>query len=48
MEDFFDAELLGLVLELDIPLVNTTDSLLALNGALSRCESSICRDEPVE
>lgn len=32
---FFDEELLGRVLALDIPLVNTTDSLLGLNGALS-------------
>ncbi len=32
---FFDGELLDRVLELDIPLVNTTDSLLGLNGALS-------------
>ncbi|MEO1855773.1 MAG: XylR family transcriptional regulator [Rubritalea sp.] len=32
---FFDEELLGRVLELDIPQVNTTDSLLGLTGALS-------------
>ena len=32
---FFDEELLERVLELDIPMVNTTDSLLGLNGALA-------------
>jgi LacI family transcriptional regulator len=33
--NLFYQELIGRVLELDIPLVNTTDSLLGLNGALS-------------